>query len=98
MEKRRYLHVPNKMRIEDHKLSSSFRYGSRKESGMDSSKVVELGLSVESFKPTGHSCIVLPMIGQLQGLETKGVAEITIHASFPWPQTGSLRRPTLPTC
>lgn len=86
------------MRTEDQELSSSFRYGpSNEREKLDSPRVVKLGLSVENFEPIGHYCIVLPMAGQLQGLETKGVTEITTHTSFPWPQMGSLRRPTLPT-
>lgn len=59
---------------------------------------VKQGLSVACIEPIGHSSMVLPMVSQLQDLDTKGVAEITMEISYLWPQTGSLRRPSLPTC
>lgn len=55
----------------------------------DSPKFVELGLPIPMVGPIGDSSIALSMAGQLQGLETKDVAEILIQISFPWPQTGS---------
>lgn len=79
--------------------TSSFRYGPNNErKKRDSPGCVKLGLSVACIEPIGHSSMVLPMVGQLQDLETKGVAEITMEISFPRPQTGSLRRLSLPTC
>lgn len=53
---------------------------------LDSPEFVELGLPIPRVGPIGDSSIALSIAGQLQGLETRGVAEIPTQISVPWSQ------------